>query len=71
MNSVAAEKTLFDFGANTNAPGWQVVNDGVMGGLSASAFCVTNGVAVFRGEVSLVNNGGFASMRSLPARLAQ
>ncbi len=68
MNSIAAEKTLFDFGTNTNAAAWQVVNDDVMGGLSASAIHVTNGAAVFHGEVSLENNGGFASMRSLPAR---
>lgn len=63
----AAESTLFDFAAATTLPGWQVVNDDVMGGVSASRFGVTNGVAVFRGEVSLENNGGFASVRSLPS----
>ena len=67
MNADAAsEKTLFDFSTATNAPAWQVVNDDVMGGVSTSRFSVTNGVAVFRGEVSLENNGGFASVRSLP-----
>jgi monofunctional biosynthetic peptidoglycan transglycosylase len=65
----ASAKTLFDFASATNAPTWQVVNDDVMGGVSSSRFSVTNGVAVFRGEVSLENNGGFASVRSLPARL--
>ncbi len=69
MNTTsAAEKTLFDFTTSTNVPAWQVVNDDVMGGISASKFEVTNGVAVFRGEVSLENNGGFASVRSLPSR---
>ncbi len=69
MNAAAAaERTLFDFTSATNVPGWQVVNDDVMGGVSSSCFRVTNGVAVFRGEVSLENNGGFASVRSLPAR---
>jgi monofunctional biosynthetic peptidoglycan transglycosylase len=68
MNTAsAAERTLFDFTAATNVPGWQVVNDGVMGGVSASNFGVINGAAVFRGEVSLENNGGFASVRSSPA----
>ncbi len=62
------ERTLFDFASATNAA-WQIVNDDVMGGVSSSNFSVTNGVAVFRGEVSLANNGGFASVRSLPARL--
>lgn len=69
MNTAtAAEKTLYDFTTTTNVPGWQVVNDDVMGGISASRFVLTNGVAVFRGEVSLENNGGFASVRSLPLR---
>ena len=58
---------LFDFAAPMNAT-WQVVNDDVMGGVSASSFRITNGVAKFRGVVSLENNGGFASVRSLPAR---
>jgi monofunctional biosynthetic peptidoglycan transglycosylase len=69
MNTHATgEITLFDFPTATNATVWQVVNDDVMGGVSASNFRITNGVAVFSGEVSLANNGGFASVRSLPAR---
>ena len=64
----ASAKTLFDFTGPTHAPIWQVVNDDVMGGVSSSRFSVTNGIAVFRGDVSLENNGGFASVRSLPAR---
>lgn len=68
MNSPAAETTLFDFQADTNTAAWQNVNDDVMGGVSASSFRVTNGLGVFRGEVSLENNGGFASVRSLPKR---
>ena len=66
MNADAAsEKTLFDFQTATNLPAWQVVNDDVMGGVSASRFqSRTNGGAVFSGVVSLENNGGFASVRS-------
>lgn len=68
MNTdAAAQKTLFDFQTATNTANWQVVNDDVMGGVSNSGFRLTNGVAVFQGEVSLENNGGFASVRSLPA----
>ncbi len=63
-----AGKALFDFQTTTHQAGWQVVNDDVMGGVSRSAFTVTNGAAFFRGEVSLENNGGFASVRSQPAR---
>jgi len=41
----------------------------VMGGVSTSLFQIlTNGGAVFSGIVSLENNGGFASVRSAPAR---
>ena len=64
----ASDNTLFDFQSAANTAAWQVVNDDVMGGVSTSRFELTNGVAVFRGEVSLENNGGFASVRSLPAR---
>jgi hypothetical protein len=70
MNADAAsEKTLFDFQAATNPPAWQIVNDDVMGGVSAGRFQFrTNGRAVFSGVVSLENNGGFASVRSPAVR---
>ncbi|MCL4179448.1 MAG: CIA30 family protein [Verrucomicrobia bacterium] len=61
-------KVLFDFSQVTHAPVWQIVNDDVMGGVSSSRFQIVNGAAVFQGEVSLENNGGFASVRTLPAR---
>jgi len=64
----APDRMLFDFAASTNAA-WQVVNDDVMGGVSTSSFQITNGAAVFHGELSLENNGGFASVRSKPATL--
>ena len=68
MNTHAAsDQIVFDFRTATNSA-WQIVNDDVMGGVSRSGFRLTNGVAVFRGDVSLENNGGFASVRSLPAR---
>lgn len=44
---------------------WVAVNDGVMGGLSHSHYLEESGYAgVFQGEVSLKNNGGFASVRA-------
>ena len=42
-----------------------IVNDGVMGGVSQSALRQDAQVMYFEGLVSLENNGGFASMRSL------
>ena len=69
MNTnAAADKILFDFQTATNTAAWQVVNDDVMGGMSTSSLRLTNGAAIFQGEVSLENDGGFASVRSLPAR---
>jgi monofunctional biosynthetic peptidoglycan transglycosylase len=70
MNAeTASDKILFDFTTATPSPAWQVVNDDVMGGVSTSRFQVlTNSSAIFSGVVSLENNGGFASVRSSPAR---
>jgi NADH dehydrogenase [ubiquinone] 1 alpha subcomplex assembly factor 1 len=62
----ASDPVLFDFTQETSTAGWQIVNDDVMGGVSASRFELRNGLGRFRGEVSLENNGGFASVRSLP-----
>lgn len=46
---------------------WRTIDDAVMGGVSQSGMAITDGVATFSGVVSLANNGGFASVRSLPA----
>ena len=44
---------------------WRIVNDGVMGGLSSSKAIVNDdNKIIFSGNVSLENNGGFASLRS-------
>lgn len=42
---------------------WQIINDNVMGGLSQSRFYHEDDYGVFEGDVSLENNGGFASIR--------
>lgn len=53
----------FDTPASTQ--NWQPINDGVMGGVSVSRMGFDlAGHAVFEGEVSLENNGGFASVRA-------
>ncbi|ADE15221.1 NADH:ubiquinone oxidoreductase complex I intermediate-associated protein 30 [Nitrosococcus halophilus Nc 4] len=54
---------IIDF-RNQEPRSWQVINDGVMGGLSKSNFRTTSsGTGVFEGQVSLANRGGFASVR--------
>jgi hypothetical protein len=52
-----------------SAQDWRVINDGVMGGVSQSQVDLTPEGLVFSGEVSLANNGGFASMRSAAREL--
>ena len=54
-----------DFGKNKSGDDWRIVNDGVMGGLSKSITTLSENSMVFKGEISLENNGGFASMRTL------
>ena len=49
--------------ANANVR-WDVVNDSVMGGISNSQVLQNDGNLVFTGNVSLANNGGFASIRT-------
>jgi NADH dehydrogenase [ubiquinone] 1 alpha subcomplex assembly factor 1 len=59
------EAILFDFGTLEDMDDWLIVNDGVMGGLSKSKFDLSDrNTAIFSGNVSLENNGGFVSTRT-------
>ena len=63
-------RVLFDFSDPAASRQWQIVNDGVMGGRSTSRAVMNNeGQMVFSGNLSLENNGGFASVRSSPKDL--
>ncbi len=56
--------TIVNFTKNTKLYDWNIVNDVVMGGKSTSTISInSDGNAVFKGEVSLENNGGFSSLR--------
>lgn len=58
------EKVLFDFTDPAAMRGWQVEDDIVMGGRSQGTLSRDPaGYLVFRGEVSLENNGGFSSIQ--------
>lgn len=66
-NIVKGQKDLMliDFKDVNEKGNWLIINDGVMGGTSKSEIVFTdNGTAIFKGTVSLENNGGFASTRS-------
>ncbi|KAB1157259.1 CIA30 family protein [Tenacibaculum aiptasiae] len=59
---VSDEIVVFDKAQNSQK--WYITNDVVMGGLSKSSMEVNKeGKAVFSGEVSTENNGGFAMTR--------
>lgn len=61
----AMPKLIFDFGTScNNCDDWFVVLDGVMGGLSEGDATMTENSMLFKGKVSLENNGGFASLRT-------
>lgn len=63
-------KSLLDFDDASIVGQWQSVNDGVMGGISEGNFRITDDdTLLFFGNLSLENNGGFASIRTRPANL--
>lgn len=54
---------LVDFGDPAAVAPWVTVNDPVMGGRSTSTVAFGDGGLLFSGNISLDNNGGFASAR--------
>lgn len=65
--------TLFDFHKEVDISQWRIINDSVMGGVSKSEFSINNqGNGVFKGFVSLENNGGFSMVKySFPQKEIQ
>jgi len=63
MPSITAGPPLLDFSSPDVVRNFHVINDGVMGGLSRSRLSLASGSMSFEGEISLENNGGFASFR--------
>ncbi len=59
-DSKAPANPVVDFVETSNGPTWNVVNDGVMGGLSKGSKQIENGDLIFTGTLSLENNGGFS-----------
>jgi monofunctional biosynthetic peptidoglycan transglycosylase len=60
----ATGQSIAEFEGN-DGHDWQIVNDGVMGGLSKGKLTQTaEGTMIFSGMLSLENNGGFSTFRS-------
>jgi hypothetical protein len=63
---------LFDLSDPRSVDAWRAIDDRVMGGVSRSRLRHDRaGHAVFEGDVSLAQNGGFASVRSSPGERGQ
>jgi uncharacterized protein YbjT (DUF2867 family) len=60
------EQMLFDFSQPTDdlKETWGVLDDVVMGGVSESSIRLVENTALFTGNVSTANSGGFASVRT-------
>ena len=67
---LAELKPLASFESDECLEAWTSVNDGVMGGVSKGGFSRSEqGTLIFKGELSLENNGGFSSIRMKPTEL--
>lgn len=60
--STGSASTCVRLESFTNAEGWRIVNDGVMGGRSVGTGAIDNGVLVFSGNIE-TEGGGFSSVR--------
>lgn len=61
---VMQTKILYDFNKKSPQNDWEIINDGVMGGISRGTYYIDEeGFGVFKGVVSTENNGGFSSVR--------
>jgi uncharacterized protein YbjT (DUF2867 family) len=60
------QQVIFDFSQPTDnlKEIWGALDDIVMGGVSESNVCLVNGTALFSGNVSTSNSGGFVSIRT-------
>jgi NADH dehydrogenase [ubiquinone] 1 alpha subcomplex assembly factor 1 len=63
MQFAHVKPPLLDFSSPEIVRTFRVINDSVMGGVSASRVSLQPGFMLFEGELSLENNGGFASFR--------
>lgn len=55
---------IFSFNQNSTIEQWRIADDIVMGGKSSSRITIgPDGYGIFKGQISLENNGGFSSVQ--------
>jgi NADH dehydrogenase [ubiquinone] 1 alpha subcomplex assembly factor 1 len=65
-DAAVSSRDVVDFSRQEDVDAWRSVDDVVMGGISSSRILASeDGTGLFVGTVSLENNGGFASARSM------
>jgi len=62
--TISSEPLRIDFGQAKDGQDWQIIVDGVMGGLSQGSKEMKTNSLYFDGSVSLANNGGFSSCKA-------
>ena len=60
---IATSIAFMTISLDSDLQAWRAVNDGVMGGVSTGRMVKVGDTLRFEGELSLENNGGFASVR--------
>ena len=65
---LSSDSSFFEFKNEKEIDSWRIVNDGVMGGLSEGKinWDKKDNTLIWSGNISLENNGGFASIRTTP-----
>ena len=59
-----SKQIIYNFNKTSNIKNWMVVDDIVMGGKSIGSFELSEeGNGIFKGHVSIENNGGFSSVK--------
>ncbi|MBA6290353.1 CIA30 family protein [Colwellia sp. MB3u-4] len=53
---------MINFTEQQSLDSWRITNDGVMGGKSQGQISLQANKAIFSGDISLANNGGFSSV---------
>lgn len=67
VENMKNNKQVITFAADQAGNDWQVINDGVMGGLSLGNAQQAEQAVIFSGSLSTENNGGFSSVyRQIP-----
>jgi NADH dehydrogenase [ubiquinone] 1 alpha subcomplex assembly factor 1 len=65
MNSITTSDLIFNFGSDQNQiSNWVLLSDNVMGGVTKSNLEYTKNTLILKGDISLRNYGGFASVKT-------